>query len=176
MHVSEAVSLAASGGACLGRLLAASGALLWIAAPPPCRPDDARALQPPRGKDIAQGTGLTNMMRQLGGSFGVALIATFVQKRSWTHRQSLLAHVSIYDAPVRERLDALIHGFVAKGSTLLEAQCQAYGALEGTVARQTFLLTYMDAFRIVGLFFLFCIPLLLLFKRGRGAPPPVSVH
>jgi hypothetical protein len=47
-------------------------------------------------------------------------------------------------------------------------------ALEGTVVRQTFLLTYMDAFRIVGIFFL--IPLLLLFKRSRGGPVPVSVH
>jgi GAF domain-containing protein len=41
---------------------------------------------------------------------------------------------------------------------------------------QTFLLTYMDAFRVVGIFFLACIPLLLLFKRSRGGPVPVSVH
>ena len=34
----------------------------------------------------------------------------------------------------------------------------------------------MDAFRIVGIFFLVCIPLLLLFKKSRGGPVPVSVH
>ncbi len=135
------------------------------------------ALSNLRGRDIAQGAGLTNMMRQLGGSFGVALIATYVEKRSWSHRQSLLAHVSIYDAPVRERLNAVIAGLMAKGSTFLEAQRQAYGALEGIVVKQTFLLTYMDAFRIVGVFFLCCIPLLLLFKRRRGAAPaPVTMH
>ena len=131
------------------------------------------ALSNLRGKDIAQGAGLTNMMRQLGGSFGVALIATYVQKRSWVHRQALLEHVSIYDPALRERMNAIVQGLMAKGSTLVEAQKQAYGAIEGLVARQTFLLTYMDAFRIVGIFFLFCIPLLLLFKRRRkGAPPP----
>ena len=62
------------------------------------------------------------------------------------------------------------------GSTLAQAQQQAIGAIEGTVVRQTFLLTYMDAFRVVGIFFLACIPLLLLFKRRRGGPVAVPLH
>jgi DHA2 family multidrug resistance protein len=135
------------------------------------------ALSGLRGKDIAQGAGLTNMMRQLGGSFGVALVATYIQRRSWTHRVNLLSHVSVYDTAVRERLAALTQGLVAKGSDLFGAQRQAYAALEGAVLKQTFLLSYMDAFRIVGIFFLCCIPLLLVFKRGRGgAAGPVSMH
>jgi MFS transporter, DHA2 family, multidrug resistance protein len=135
------------------------------------------ALSNLKGKDIPQGAGLTNMMRQLGGSFGVALIATYIQHRSWSHRQSLLAHVSLYDFAVRERLQAIIRGLMARGSTFFEAQRQADAAIEGTVVRQTFLLTYMDAFRIVGIFFLCCIPLLLLFKRSRrAAAAPVSMH
>lgn len=135
------------------------------------------ALSGLRGKDIAQGAGLTNMMRQLGGSFGVALVATFVQFRSWTHRVNLLSHVSIYDETVRERIAATTRGMMAGGASFYEAQKQAYAALEGAVVRQTLLLTYMDAFRVVGIFFLCCIPLLLLFKRRRGpAPEPVSMH
>jgi hypothetical protein len=98
-------------------------------------------------------------------------------KRSWAHRQSLLAHVSMYDPTVRERVNAIVQGLLARSSTLLEAQRQAVGALEGMVVRQTFLLTYMDAFRIVGIFFLLCIPLLLLFKRvRRGGPVPATMH
>jgi DHA2 family multidrug resistance protein len=135
------------------------------------------ALSGLRGKDIAQGAGLTNMMRQLGGSFGVALVATYIQRRSWTHRVNLLSHVSVYDTAVRERLAAMTQGLVAKGSDLFGAQRQAYAALEGAVLKQTLLLSYMDAFRIVGIFFLCCIPLLLVFKRGRGdAAGPVSMH
>jgi DHA2 family multidrug resistance protein len=135
------------------------------------------ALSNLRGKNVAQGTGLTNMMRQLGGSFGVALIATYVEKRAWWHRSRLLAHLSIYDFAVQQRLQAITRGLQAKGSPPLEAQRQAYAALEGTVAKQTFLLTYMDAFRVVGIFFLMCIPLLLLFKRRKGAAQvPVGVH
>jgi DHA2 family multidrug resistance protein len=133
----------------------------------------ALALSNLRGRDIPQGAGLTNMMRQLGGSFGIALIATYIQHRSASHRQNLLAHVSVYDATLRERMQGIVQSLVGKGSTLYEAQRQASAAIEGIVARQTFLLTYMDAFRIVGVFFLACIPLLLLFKRGRR-PGPIS--
>jgi len=66
---------------------------------------------------------------------------------------------------------------MARGSDLYSAQQQAYAALEGAVVKQTFLLTYMDAFRVVGVFFLCCIPLLLFFKRRRGpAAAPVPMH
>jgi MFS transporter, DHA2 family, multidrug resistance protein len=135
------------------------------------------ALSNLRGKDIAQGAGLTNMMRQLGGSFGIALVTTFIQYRSWTHRTNLLAHISPYDPAFQERVQAISGGLIAKGSSFLQAQQQAYAAIEGAVMRQTFLLTYMDAFRVVGVFFLLCIPMLLLFKRRAGrAAAPVSMH
>jgi DHA2 family multidrug resistance protein len=134
------------------------------------------ALSNLRGRDIPQGAGLTNMMRQLGGSFGIALIATFIQHRSATHRQNLLAHVSIYDFALRQRLAAITSALVGRGSPLAEARRQATAAIEGIVTKQTFLLTYMDAFRIVGIFFLLCIPLLLLFKRGRGKPISAPLH
>ena len=77
---------------------------------------------------------------------------------------------------MRERLSAITSGLMAKGSDFFQAQRQAYGALEGAVIKQTYLLTYMDAFRVVGIFFLLCIPLLLLFKRGGKAAAPVSMH
>jgi DHA2 family multidrug resistance protein len=122
-----------------------------------------------RGKDMAQGAGLTNMMRQLGGSFGIAIVATYIQRRAFTHRTALLEHVNAYDPATLERLGGMMRGMTARGIPMLEAQKKAYGALEGTIIRQTYLLTYMDAFRLVGTFFLCCIPLLLLFRRKKPA-------
>ena len=133
------------------------------------------ALSELRGKDVHQGTGLTNMMRQLGGSLGVAMIATYIQHRSWIHRQDLLRHVTPYDFALRQRLSLLVQGLTARGSSLLEAQHQAYGVIEGIVSKQTFLLAYMDAFRLIGVFFVCCVPLLLLFKRSR-TPVAVVLH
>jgi len=112
-----------------------------------------------------QVVGLTGMMRQLGGSLGVALIATFVQHRTWAHRQDLLRYVTPFDSPLRERLRIIMHGLMAQGSSNVEAQRQAYATIEGIITKQAFLLTYMDAFRMIGVFFLCCMPLLLLFKR-----------
>jgi MFS transporter, DHA2 family, multidrug resistance protein len=134
------------------------------------------ALSDLRGKDVHQGTGLTNMMRQLGGSFGVAAVATFVERRSWFHRQDLLARVTPYDSAFRERLDALVRSFVTKGFTSVEALARAYQAIEGAVVRQMLLLTYMEAFRIVGIFFLCCIPLLLLFHRPQRVVVAEALH
>ncbi|HVP39082.1 MAG TPA: DHA2 family efflux MFS transporter permease subunit [Candidatus Saccharimonadales bacterium] len=141
-------------------------------------PITTRALRSLRGTEIAQGAGLTNMMRQLGGSVGVAVMATYVQQRGWVHREYLLEHLSGSDPAVRARLDAMIHGFMAHGVTFFDAQAKAYAALEATLSRQTFLLSCMDAFRTVGVGFLLCLPLLLLFveRRKQAEAEPVRVH
>jgi DHA2 family multidrug resistance protein len=134
------------------------------------------ALSTLRGKDIHQGTGLTGMMRQLGGSFGVALVATFVQHRSWAHRHDLLRYVTPFDFALQQRVNTMVQGLVSRGATFADAQRQTYGALEGLVTRQAYLLTYMDAFRTIGVFFLCCIPLLLLFRTPRVPTAPVVVQ
>jgi DHA2 family multidrug resistance protein len=123
------------------------------------------ALSDLHGPEIAQGTGLTNMMRQLGGSFGIALVATFIQHRSWTNRSLLVSHVAIYDPVVRERLDAIAQSLVHAGSSTVLAQQQSLRALDGIVTQQAMLLTYLEAFRAVGFFCLLCIPLLILLRR-----------
>lgn len=101
-------------------------------------------------------------------------MATFIQHRTWTHRQTLLTHITLYDPALRERLAAIAHGFVAQGSTFVAARRQALAAIDAMMSRQALLLTYLDAFRIVGVMFLFCIPLILLFRR-RALPATVPV-
>ncbi|MES2730135.1 MAG: DHA2 family efflux MFS transporter permease subunit [Bacteroidota bacterium] len=127
-----------------------------------------------KGKDIAQGAGITAMMRQLGGAFGVAIISTYITQRAYTHRSNLLSHLSVYDPTVQERLTMLTRSFMAKGSTLMQAQKQMYGALEGTIYKQTMILTYMDVFLMLGGFFLVCVPFVLLIKKGQTKINPAE--
>lgn len=134
------------------------------------------ALSNLKGPDIAQGTGLTNMMRQLGGSFGIAIVATYIDRQSWANRTSLLRNLSPFDPAAVSWLKQVTAGFVSRGVVPLEAQRKALGALEGTLSRQVALLTFMDAFRLVGLFFVLCIPLLLLFRRGKGGAAAAPMH
>lgn len=118
-------------------------------------------------KDMAQGTGLNNMMRQLGGSFGIAAVATFINSRTAFHRSTLLQNINIYDTETQQRLGAYAGGFMQHGSDPGTAQMMATKALDGSLTRQSMLLSYMDNFWIVGIFFLACIPLLLLQPRTK---------
>lgn len=130
-----------------------------------------------QGKDIAQGTGLNNMMRQLGGSFGIAIITTLLHLRQGYHRNILLEHVNVYDSAFTDRYNQLNSGFLAKGFSMMDAQQAAYKVIELAVVKQTYLLSYLDGFYFVGIFFLFCIPLLFLQPlRVKSSSMAVDAH
>ena len=131
------------------------------------------SLQP---KDIGQGTGLNNMMRQLGGSFGIAIITTLIHVRQGYHRNILVEHINAYNPAFTERLSAFINNFTGKGYSTPDAQTLAYKAMEFSVIKQTYLLSYIDGFWFVGIFFIFCIPLLYLQKFNRKSKVAVDAH
>jgi len=129
-----------------------------------------------KGPEIGQGTGLNNMMRQLGGSFGIAALTTLIHIRQAGHRSALLANINPYNNAFVQRMHFLEQAFIAKGKTALDATQMAYRAIEGTVIKQTLLLTYNDAYLISGLVMLFSIPLLYLQPFKKAVKMPVDAH
>lgn len=127
-------------------------------------------------KDMAQGTGLNNMMRQLGGSFGIAIITTLIHVRTGFHRNHLLSNVDVYNSAFQERMNNLVNGFKGKGYADEQAHQLAYKAIEGAITKQTFLLSYTDAFWFVGIVLILSIPIIWLQKVKRGAPVAVDAH
>jgi DHA2 family multidrug resistance protein len=123
------------------------------------------------GRDIPQGTGLTNMIRQLGGSFGVASMATFIERRSAFHRNILADHITPYDTAAMDRLRRLASAFAARGAQAVEARQKALATLDLLLRKQSALLSYLDSFYAVGFFFLLCIPLLILFRKKKNQSP-----
>ncbi|GAB3923506.1 DHA2 family efflux MFS transporter permease subunit [Mucilaginibacter myungsuensis] len=123
-----------------------------------------------KGPEIGQGSGLNNMMRQLGGSFGIAILTTVIHNRSGKHRSDLLVNVNEYNPIFTDRLNGLVHGFMNTGKSLHDATAMAYKAIEGMVTRQTMLLTYDDAYWLSGMIMLCSIPLLYLqpFKKLKA--------
>ncbi len=116
-------------------------------------------------RDMPQGTALSNMLRQLGGSFGIALMTTAVSIRSLFHYSRLGEHQTIYNPGTFNRLHSLGGLFAGvKGTNVINDQSKAIAALQGEVYRQAMILTYNDVFLLVGIFFAVCIPLLLLFR------------
>jgi DHA2 family multidrug resistance protein len=118
-------------------------------------------------KEIPQGTALSNMIRQLGGSFGTAIMTTYISTRTKFHFDTLKDYVSPNDSITQQRLETFKNLFLSRGYSLYEATQQALASMQGLVMKQAQMLTYRDAFLVVGAFFLVCIPLLLLFKRKK---------
>ncbi|HEX8349847.1 MAG TPA: MFS transporter, partial [Hymenobacter sp.] len=120
-----------------------------------------------QGKDAGQAAGLTGMIRQLGGSFGVAIVGTYLERNIYSNRVALLPNISLYNTETVERLQAFTQNFMAKGFPFAQAQQQAYAALEGILIKQVSLITYSQIFTALGFFFLACLPLILLVKRAK---------
>lgn len=131
-------------------------------------PISTMSLSTLKGQQIGQGAAFSGMMRQLGGSFGVALISTFVSRETDLHRSTLVSHLDVNNAAVQQRIAQLAAAMRSKGFDINTAQQKAYALLDASVMKQSALLSYMDVFLWVGVMFLVCVPFVLLFiKRAK---------
>lgn len=118
------------------------------------------------GKQIGDGAAFTGMMRQLGGSFGVAVITTFISMQNMKHRTNLISNLDATNPIVQERISGMQHSFMAKGMPSDMALSSALKALDFSVTRQAMVLSYMDVFLYIGVLFLIFVPVILLI-RGK---------
>lgn len=123
-------------------------------------------------RDIPQGAALNNMMRQLGGSFGISIVNTYSARRFALHRVDLISNITPGNPIVTERVNNYTGYFQRKGISLLEAKNKAMEMIDLSVVKQSTLLSYLDAFLLIGLLFLCCLPLLLfVIKRSKKKAP-----
>jgi MFS transporter, DHA2 family, multidrug resistance protein len=127
-----------------------------------------------KGKNIGEGAAFTGMVRQLGGSFGIALITTGITRFSQGHRVNLLSHLDVTRVEVQQRVQQLQQGFMSKGFTANEALAKAYQAIDYSVLKQSTVLSYMDIFLYLGIMFLCCIPIIFLIKKGKNKINPAD--
>lgn len=123
--------------------------------------------------DIPQGAALNNMMRQLGGSFGIAMVNTYLSNRNAVHRSDLLTYLTSDNPLATDRLTRMTDYFISKGASATQAHMQAIQALDNTVTRQSGLLSFSDAYLVVGSVFLLALPLLLFSARRKQGRPAV---
>ncbi len=120
-----------------------------------------------KGKEIGQGAAFTSMVRQLGGSFSIAIISTFLNRQVFKHKSVLMEKITAFDSATQERLLGMKHQFMLQGIPSDVAQQKAYKALDLMVQKQAFLLSYMDVFLYIGIFFLICMPIILMVKTAK---------
>lgn len=120
-----------------------------------------------KGQQIGQGAAFTGMMRQLGGSFGIALITTFMARQNMVHRNDLINRMDVSNPVLQQRLNGSQHNFIGHGMNSDVALRSAYQSLEYAVMKQAQVLSYMDVFLYLGIMFLICVPFVLLVKGNK---------
>jgi MFS transporter, DHA2 family, multidrug resistance protein len=121
-----------------------------------------------KGNEIAQASGLSNMLRLLGGAIGIAITNTFVTRRFAVHRGDLISNISLYNPASNERFFNLVQGFQSQGKSLPEAQQMAAGALEGAVSLQSAVISYGEGFLLIGIICAVLLPLVFFAKIKKG--------
>ncbi|MEI8116932.1 MAG: DHA2 family efflux MFS transporter permease subunit [Flavobacteriia bacterium] len=131
-----------------------------------------------QGKDMAQAVGLSNMIRQLGGSVGIALINVFLINKNAEVRGNMLSYVTDYSQQTQERIMGIKQSFMLKGYSLQEAEMLANRSMEGVIFKQQALLSYVQGFFVVGISILLIIPVVLLirYKKPSGGAKVVDAH
>jgi MFS transporter, DHA2 family, multidrug resistance protein len=119
-------------------------------------------------RDMAQGTGLFNLSRQLGGSFGIAITATLLSRFQEQAREALRPHLGITAQAPQQWLDGLTRVFLREGGTLGEASLRAHAVLERVVGSQASVIAFEKVFLTMGVTFVLALPLLFLFRTGRS--------
>jgi MFS transporter, DHA2 family, multidrug resistance protein len=120
---------------------------------------------------MGNATGIFNLLRNIGASFGVAVTSTLLSHRAQVHQARLVELLDFNDPRVQSTVANFSHFLAGRGVPSAVSQPAALGGLTGQVIRQAMMLAFNDAFFIMFLFTLAVVPLVLLFKNEKAAPP-----
>ena len=115
-------------------------------------------------RDYPTATSLNNMIRQLGGAFGIAVANNYVASRYAQHRSDLVSTIPNGSSLLNDRINATAQGIIAKTGDMAGAKTKAIAIVNATVDRQAYYLSYLDSFRLIGVFFLLVIPLVVFLR------------
>ncbi|MDE3068665.1 MAG: DHA2 family efflux MFS transporter permease subunit, partial [Verrucomicrobiota bacterium] len=123
---------------------------------------------------MGNATGLYNLMRNIGGSIGIAFVTTRIARDAQVHQLLMAGHMTPANPAFAHRLATLQH-VLARQSDPVTAAGRAYGLIYQTLDRQAHLWAFVDSFKLFGWLALGCLPLVFLFKRvRRGKKPAVA--
>jgi DHA2 family multidrug resistance protein len=121
-------------------------------------------------RERADGSSLFNLTRTLGGSFGIAILATFLVNRDRYHFERFGESITAFSHATQAQLAATTAAFVGRGgSDAVTASYQALAALSGRLSTQAFVAAFQDASLVLGLALIATMFIIPFFK-----PPPLG--
>jgi MFS transporter, DHA2 family, multidrug resistance protein len=122
-------------------------------------------------QNMGDATGITSLVRNLGGSVGISIITALVTRGTQAHQALMVGHLTPYDAPFRQQLAMTQSTFAAQNAGQAAAQMQAYAVIGQQLSQQAGLWAYIDQFRMLFLICLAVVPMIFLFKKGSRQVP-----
>jgi DHA2 family multidrug resistance protein len=142
-------------------------------------------MQPVSGVAMAQieksqagsASGLFNVVRNLGGAVGIAMVGAVLTWREHFHSNLISEHLSALDPQTQDRVMALVRQFTMLGADPDLAQLRAVAAIDGVARRESFVLAFSDCFFLMGVAFLVAVLLIFLLRRAYpGAGSASGAH
>ena len=133
-------------------------------------------MDPIRREEMGNATSLFNLMRNIGGSVGIATATTMVARTSQTFQNTFVRHINPNNPVAMAQLQQFQSYFQSRGADPVTAMKKAYAAVYGIVQQQAALLSYLNIFKFFGYVFLLMLPLLFLMKRPARADRPTAMH
>jgi DHA2 family multidrug resistance protein len=121
-------------------------------------------------------TSMFNLMRNVGGSVGIAVTATMVQRQRQIIGATLGVHVSAYDPVTQSMFEQVRNGMIAAGSDVVTATQRTYIVLHGMLLQQASMVSFVMLFRWLGAIFLLMLPLVLLMRKPSAGGEAVAAH
>jgi len=119
-------------------------------------------------EQIGNASGLYNLLRNIGGSIGIAVVNTIVTRHSQLHRNELSHSISPTSPVFQGQLRAMESYLSSQGVSAALAADRAYALVERTLDGQARLWSYVDDFRYMGLLCFACVPIVFLLKKAVG--------
>ncbi|MBN3853649.1 multidrug efflux MFS transporter [Paraburkholderia sp. Ac-20340] len=128
-------------------------------------------------EDSGDAAGLYNMARNLGGSVGLAIIGTLIDRRETFHTAMLRESLSANSVIGQERLASGAANWFAQTGDMAHAQVQSLGQIAAQIQVQSTVITYSETFWVLGVALAACVPLALLLKKPQpGVKAPSAGH
>jgi len=129
-----------------------------------------------RNEEMGNATAIFNLLRNLGGSFGVAFVTTMVARRSQFHQFRLMEHLTPFSRNLQEAVPQISQFLRERGLIPPYPRQGSLGLIYNQLLQQASMLAFNDTFYTLSVMMILILPFVLLMKKAKETRPPMGVH